>query len=97
MKRKAGLAVLVAILTAATMIGAASARMTGDTPAARRATKALDILEAQGYAAGLQDKSFEAFQNLRPVGTNYEATIEQNGHSFVVIVDPDTGQVTRQR
>lgn len=96
MKRYAAIVSFVAILAAGLVIGAASAREPGDTPAARRATKALDILEAQGYAAGLQDRSLGAFQNFRPKGNNYEATIKQNGQSFVVIVDPDTGQVTRR-
>lgn len=97
MKRKAALVFLVAILAASSVIATASAREPGDTPAARRATRALDILEAHGYAAGLENKSFGAFQDFRPAGKNYAATIEQNGRSFVVIVDPDTGEVTPQR
>ena len=50
------------------------------------ATKALNMLEAQGYGA---------FSNFRPVGGNFAATVSQNGKTFQVTVDPATGQITR--
>jgi len=96
MRHHAALVFLVAVFAGA-VIGIGPAKAGGDTPAARRATKALDILEAQGYAAGLSDKSFGALQNFRQQGKDYVATIGQSGRSFVVTVDPDTGQVTRQQ
>lgn len=81
-------------------IGALSAPMprhTGDTPEARRATNALNILESQGYCAGLQTKSASAFDQFLPEGNDYTAQIRQNGQQFTVRVNPDTGRVTRLR
>jgi hypothetical protein len=93
---RVALTVIAVIVAAGAVSSIAAARANGDTPEARRATRALNLLEAQGYAAGLPDKSFGAFRDLRPHGKDFEATIEQNGLTFVVIVDPDTGRVTRQ-
>ena len=54
---------------------------------APRMTKALNILEAKGYAS---------FNNFKADGANYSATVTQNGHEQTVVVNPDNGQVTTQ-
>lgn len=54
---------------------------------AKRMTAALNILEAQGYGD---------FTGFRPDGQDYAATVSQNGHRFTVLIDPDSGHVTRQ-
>ncbi len=52
-----------------------------------RMTSALNLLEAQGYGS---------FSNFKQDGQNYAATVKQNGQSFGVVINPDSGQVTRQ-
>ena len=90
--RRLGL-VLIAIVSLNTP---AAAKATGDTPEAQRATRALNLLEAQGFAADLEERSHSAFLDFRQQGKDFVATIIQKGRTFVVIVDPDTGQVKRQ-
>lgn len=58
-----------------------------DNPEGGRATAALNVLEAQGYAA---------FSNFRPSGSNYTALVTDNGQQFQVVVDPETGRISRQ-
>jgi hypothetical protein len=96
MKRYAALAFLATLFLATTAMAAAPDRHTGDTPQARRATRALNLLEAKGWAAGLEDKSFGAFQSFTEQGNDFAATVVQHGRRFVLIVDPETGQVKRQ-
>lgn len=96
MKRCAALAFLVALLVSSAALAAPLTKAADDTPEAHRATRALNILEAQGYAAGLQDNSFTAFRDFHAQGKDYIATVRQNGRMFQVIVDPETGQITRQ-
>lgn len=69
----------------------------GDTPEARRATDALNLLESQGYGADLQERSTRAFADFRQHGSDFVATIVQKGRDFTVTVNPDTKQVQRQR
>jgi hypothetical protein len=52
-----------------------------------RETKALNLLEAKGYAS---------FSNFKPDGHDYSATVAQNGHNMTVMVDPVSGRVTTQ-
>ncbi len=53
-----------------------------------RDTKALNMLEANGYTR---------FSNFRSDGKNFEATVTaNNGKQMTVIVDPDSGHITRQ-
>lgn len=54
---------------------------------AQRMTAALNALEANGYGD---------FSNFKADGANFSATVTRNGKQTVVVVDPDTGQVTRQ-
>lgn len=68
----------------------------GDTAEARRATAALNLLEAQGYCADLQEKSHDAFTDFQPHGQDFVATVTQKGRDYRVIVDPESGRVTRQ-
>jgi len=58
-----------------------------DNPEGGRATAALNVLEAQGYAA---------FGDFRPSGSNYTALVTDNGQQFRVVIDPVTGQISRQ-
>jgi len=52
-----------------------------------RMTDALNLLEAKGYGD---------FTGFRADGKDYAASVSQDGHRFTVLVDPDSGQVTRQ-
>jgi hypothetical protein len=52
-----------------------------------RNTAALNALEANGYAD---------FANFRPEGKNFAADVARDGRPVVVVVDPDTGQITRR-
>ncbi len=52
-----------------------------------RETKALNLLEAKGYAS---------FTNFKPDGRDYAATVAKNGHNMTVRVDPHSGQITTQ-
>jgi len=58
-----------------------------DNPNAGRATSALNVLEAQGYAS---------FSDFRPDGNKFTALVSDNGQQFRVVIDPDTGQISRQ-
>ncbi|HYL32894.1 MAG TPA: hypothetical protein VEU53_07095 [Stellaceae bacterium] len=58
-----------------------------DNPEGDRATAALNVLEAQGYAS---------FSDFRPVGTKFTALVSDNGQKFRVLIDPDMGQISRQ-
>lgn len=50
------------------------------------ATQALNLLEANGYGD---------FTNFHRTGRDYAATVSQNGTTFPVTIDPETGQITR--
>lgn len=50
-----------------------------------RATQALNLLEAHGYAH---------FTHFRAAGTNFAADVGKDGKSMQVIVNPDTGRVS---
>ena len=54
---------------------------------ANRETKALNLLEAKGYAS---------FSNFKPAGKDYSAIVAKNGHNMTVMVDPASGRVTTQ-
>ncbi|GEM_PF-4710041 len=58
-----------------------------DNPEAVRATTALNILEAQGYAA---------FSDFRANGGTFTALVNDGGRQFRVVINPDTGQISRQ-
>lgn len=58
-----------------------------DNPEGGRATSALNVLEAQGYAS---------FSDFRPDGTKFTALVNDNGQQFRVVINPDTGQISRQ-
>lgn len=58
-----------------------------DNPQGSRATAALNVLEAQGYAS---------FSDFRPSGNAYTALVTDNGQQFRVVINPDTGQISRQ-
>jgi hypothetical protein len=96
MNRYVSLALLTLLASAGTALAAPQPNTTGDTPEARRTTQALNILEAQGLAAGLEDKSASAFRDFREQGKTFVATLPQDGHVFTVMVDPETGQATRE-
>jgi hypothetical protein len=57
------------------------------TSLGNRMTQALNLLEAKGYAD---------FSNFKQDGNNFAATVKQNGESFGVVIDPESGQITRQ-
>ncbi len=75
---------------------AAALRPSADTPQARRATDALNLLEAQGYCADLQEKQPSAFAEFRQQGSDFVATIAQKDRRYTVTVNPETGRVSRQ-
>jgi len=52
-----------------------------------RDTKALNLLEANGYAQ---------IEQFRADGKHFDATVKQAGKDVQVTVDPDTGQIQRQ-
>lgn len=58
-----------------------------DNPESGRATTALNILEAQGYAS---------FSDFGPSGSAFTALVNDNGEHFRVVINPDTGQISRQ-
>ena len=92
----AGVAAALIVSSAAFAVGAAAAQPAKASPAVSRhamaphaipdATRALNLLEAQGYGN---------FTNFRRAGNDYDATVSQNGKTFPVTVDPATGQITR--
>jgi len=89
--------VIAVALAAATWSGhadSAQSKSTGDTPEARRATDALNILEAKGYCSGISENSLSAFTDFAPQGENFVAHVSQNGRSFTAVVNPSTGEVT---
>lgn len=53
----------------------------------QRETSALNMLNLQGFGK---------FSDFRPAGTNFAATVWDNSGPYSVIVNPDTGQITRQ-
>jgi hypothetical protein len=96
MKRYAAFAFLAVMACADASLAATPAKPTGDTAQARRATRALNLLEAEGFAADLQDKSASAFRDFHEEGKVFTATVSQKGRDFAATVDPDTGEVKRQ-
>jgi hypothetical protein len=68
MKRYAFPALIALIFSSLTLLASMPAAATGDTPEGRRAAHALNILEAHGFAAGLQDKSVSAFLDFHAQG-----------------------------
>lgn len=58
-----------------------------DNPEGSRATVALNVLEAQGYAS---------FSDFRPDGSTYTALVSDGGQQFRVTINPDTGQISRE-
>lgn len=75
-----------ALLAGALLVATAGMAFAADS-GANRMTDALNLLEAQGYGS---------FSNFKADGANYEATVTQNGQSFTVVINPDSGQITRQ-
>jgi hypothetical protein len=53
---------------------------------ATRITAALNILEAAGYGD---------FRDFHADGRNFAASVTQQGQTFPVVIDPESGQVTR--
>jgi hypothetical protein len=96
MNRYAALGLLALMTCADASLAAAPAKTTGDTPQARRTTRALNLLEAQGFAADLQEKSASAFRDFHEQGKGFIATVSQKGRNYVVTVDPETGEVKHQ-
>jgi hypothetical protein len=64
---------------------AAPMTMKGDNADASRATDALNLLEARGYAD---------FSNFTADGNNFRATVYDNGQPATVSINPFTGDVT---
>ena len=58
------------------------ARGAGSTAA--RETRALNLLEAQGYGS---------FTDFAPAGKDFTAKVTQNGHVSTMRIDPESGQV----
>lgn len=58
-----------------------------DNPQGGRATAALNVLEAQGYAD---------FSEFQPAGNAFTALVHDGGQQFRVVINPDTGQISRQ-
>jgi hypothetical protein len=61
-----------------------AAAATGDTPEARNATAALNLLEARGYAN---------FSNFTGDGNAFHATVVNNGQPIEVSINPNTGEI----
>lgn len=78
---------LASTLFAGAFLAAGSGLALAADADAARMTQALNLLEAQGYGA---------FSNFKQSGTDFEATVNQNGQSFKVLINPDSGQITRQ-
>ena len=76
-----------ALLAGAFRAASAGLALAADSGGANRMTQALNLLEAQGYGS---------FSNFKADGANYQATVTQDGQSFTVVINPDSGQVTRQ-
>lgn len=58
-----------------------------DNPQGGRATTALNVLEAQGYAD---------FSDFRPDGSLFTALVRDGGQQFRVVINPESGQISRQ-
>jgi hypothetical protein len=57
----------------------------GDNPAGRRATDALNLLEAKGYPD---------FAEFGPEGANFSASVlDSNGNRVKIAINPDTGEI----
>ena len=84
MKSLASTLLAGAFLAASTGLALAAGGSAGD---AARMTQALNLLEAQGYGS---------FSNFKADGANFQATVDQNGQSFSVLINPDSGQISRQ-
>ncbi|MGO9785450.1 MAG: hypothetical protein ACLPL5_01430 [Stellaceae bacterium] len=57
----------------------------GDNPAGRRATDALNLLEAKGYPD---------FAEFGPEGANFSASVlDGNGNRVKIAINPDTGEI----
>jgi hypothetical protein len=52
-----------------------------------RMTRALNLLEANGYGD---------FSNFQQSGNDFTARVTRNGKPFTLLVNPDTNQITRQ-
>ncbi len=87
----AGAALIQAPAFAATPPAAATATAaharSDATPTARRETKALNLIEANGYGD---------YTDFHAVGKNFAAQVDRHGQRLTVIANPDTGQVTQQ-
>jgi uncharacterized cupredoxin-like copper-binding protein len=56
-------------------------------PAEARMTRALNLLEANGYGD---------FSDFKPEGKNFAATVTRGDQHFTVTIDPDAGNISRQ-
>jgi hypothetical protein len=93
---KVSISSLLILRFALSAFAAEPSKVAGDTPEARRATKALNLLEVQGFGGTIEERRRNSFQDFRQLDNNFAATILQNGRTFTVVVDPETGQVTRK-
>jgi hypothetical protein len=81
-------ALAIAALLSSAAVATAQATSAAEPGDGQRDTKALNLLEANGYTA---------FSNFRAMGKNFLADVKQgNGVQRTVTVDPDTGTVTPQ-
>jgi Peptidase propeptide and YPEB domain len=78
---------IASLLLAGAVLAASGGLALAAPGSAARTTQALNLLEAKGYGS---------FSNFKQDGADFEATVKQNGQSFTVTVNPDTGQITRQ-
>jgi hypothetical protein len=79
-----GLALLAGGGTAVAATTAPQQRVNDLSPAAERYTQALNILEDKGYVN---------FTNFHQTGNEFAATINRDGKSMTVTIDPDQGTV----
>lgn len=84
MNRLASTVLAGAFLAASTGLALAATGGAGD---AARMTQALNLLESQGYGS---------FRDFKAAGANFAATVSQNGQNFTVLINPDSGQISRQ-
>lgn len=61
------------------------ARVGDFSPQAVRYTQALNLLEAKGYTG---------FTNFRRAGSDFMASVTQNGRARTLMIDPDHGIIT---
>jgi hypothetical protein len=90
------IALLLILPFAFSAFSAEPLKSTGDTPEARRATKALNLLEAHGFGRSIEERQRNSFQDFHQLNNNFVATVQQNGRTFRVFVDPDAGQIISQ-